>query len=169
MVELVENWEAMNKRLIELEEQTRKKINDLTNEIAKRDDKIKDLDTQIDDYKEKLANVPTHDKIDSIVKEIEDQIAVKEEKMRKKYLEEIVALKERILELEDKSTRDLDIELKELQKTKEALVSYKRDIEERFIKLEERVSSSEKLKGELNEQQENVESLKSEKTDLEGK
>lgn len=169
MVELVENWEEMNKRLIELEEQTRLKINELSNEIAKRDDKIKELDTQIDDYKEKLDNIPTHDKIDSIVKEIEDGIAIKEEKMRKKYLEEIAALKVKICDIEDKSTRDLDIELKELQKTKEALVSYKRDIEERFIKLEERVSSSEKLKGELNEQQENVESLKSEKTDLEGK
>ncbi|NVM30820.1 MAG: hypothetical protein HWN65_18415 [Candidatus Helarchaeota archaeon] len=166
---MVENWEEMNKRLIELEEQTRLKINELSNEIAKRDDKIKELDTQIDDYKEKLDNIPTHDKIDSIVKEIEDGIAIKEEKMRKKYLEEIAALKVKICDIEDKSTRDLDIELKELQKTKEALVSYKRDIEERFIKLEERVSSSEKLKGELNEQQENVESLKSEKTDLEGK
>ncbi|MHA1279181.1 MAG: hypothetical protein ACTSQ8_18455, partial [Candidatus Helarchaeota archaeon] len=92
-------WELMNQRLVELEEQTRQKVEKLQSELNEKDTIIQQLNAEIEQLKTQTAVGENTTELKTLIEQYQNQIANFDQE-KERYLNEITELNQKVNNLQ---------------------------------------------------------------------
>ncbi len=147
----------MNRRLVELEEQTRVKVGKLEMEISQKDALIEQLNTQVAQLLGQSVATPDNAELETLVKQYQAQIAAFDQE-KEKYLGEITELNQKVnkLQVEMQNSASASEKLQPMQEQLGVYQEMIKQLEDEKRELSEEVRALKEAQGGASEQDEQL-------------